>query len=234
LKLSGQSVLDGPVTPGMIQITPPHENASALFRSSCEVLHLFVPVEVMHDAHEATHGHISPNDLWRTDPCVYPDMEIERLGQTLNGTKDITSPFGRLYARNIADAIVARVLSRHSMPQRQSRVNKLPLWRLRRTISYIEENLATPIRLENMAACVGLTRMHFASQFRLSTGFSPHAYLLRRRLEQAEVLLRQPYLTVFDIAQQCGFSTHAHFCVVFKRHTGYAPATWRLQHCLPA
>jgi AraC family transcriptional regulator len=232
LKLCGQSVLDGPVTAGMVQITPRNRKCSVLFRTSCEVLHLLVPVKAIDDAYGTNHGHVPPDDLWRSDLLVYPDMEIERLGRTLNGTRDAVSPLDRLFSQNIAHAIVVRVLDRLSTPQRQPRVNKLPLWRLRRAIDYIEKNLVTTVRLEDIAACVGLTRMHFASQFRLSTGFSPHGYLLRRRIEHAEELLRQPSLTVFDVARRCGFSTHAHFCVVFKRHTGYAPAAWRSQHDL--
>jgi AraC-like DNA-binding protein len=232
LKLCGQSILDGPVTAGMVQITPRNSKASVLFRSSCEVLHLLVPVQTTDDPYGTNHGHVPPDHLWRPDLSVYPDMEIERLARTLNNTPDIVSPLGRLYAKNIAHAIVLRVLERLSTPQPQSRVNRLPLWRLRRALDYIEKNLATPVRLEDIAACVGLTRMHFASQFRLSTGFSPHGYLLRRRIERSEELLRRPSLTVFDVAQRCGFSTHAHFCVVFKRHTGYAPAAWRAQHDL--
>jgi AraC family transcriptional regulator len=232
LKLHGQSVLDGPVTAGMVQITPRNRKTSVLFRSSCEVLHLVVPVKAINASYATNHEPSLTHDPWRSDFLVYPDMEIERLGRTLNSARETTSPLDRLYSQSIAHAIVARVLDRLATPQPQSRVNKLPLWRLRRALDYIEKNLATPVRLEDIAACVGLTRMHFASQFRLSTGFSPHGYLLRRRIEHSEELLRQPCLTVFDVAQRCGFSTHAHFCVVFKRHTGYAPAAWRAQHDL--
>ncbi|MFX4574059.1 AraC family transcriptional regulator, partial [Acinetobacter baumannii] len=45
------------------------------------------------------------------------------------------------------------------------------------------------ISLQDIAAAAGLSRMHFASQFRAATGMRPHDYLLRQRIRRAEHLL---------------------------------------------
>jgi AraC family transcriptional regulator len=105
--------------------------------------------------------------------------------------------------------------------------SSLPEWRLRRALDFIEANLAQPIGLADVAASTGLTRMHFAAQFRLTTGYSPHAYLLRRRIEHAQMLLRSSALNVLDIALSCGFGSHAHFTTVFGRMVGEPPNSWR-------
>jgi len=80
-----------------------------------------------------------------------------------------------------------------------------------------------------VAASTGLTRMHFAAQFRSTTGYSPHAYLLRRRLEHAQMLLRSSEFSVLNVALSCGFSSHAHFTAVFKRMIGEPPNAWRMR-----
>jgi AraC family transcriptional regulator len=227
LRLARQLVLDGPVTPGMIQITSPDRKASVLYRSQCDVLHLSVPAEVISREYERTNGTPFPDDLWAGERSVFPDLGIDRLARAITGVGTLAAPFGRLYVENIARAIVVRILGRCVRPNSTSRVNKLPLWRLRRAIEYVEQNLTQSIQLADIAASVGLTSMHFACQFRLTTGFSPHAYLLRRRLEQAQMLLQNPDATVYDVALRCGFSTHAHFTAAFKRHTGYSPLNWR-------
>lgn len=109
----------------------------------------------------------------------------------------------------------------------ERRTSSLPKWRLRRALDFIEANLEQPIGLADVAASAGLTRMHFAAQFRSTTGYSPHAYLLRRRIERAQRLLRSSALSVLDVALSCGFGSHAHFTTVFGRMVGEPPTSWR-------
>ena len=55
-----------------------------------------------------------------------------------------------------------------------------------------------------MAVAAGLTRMHFAAQFRAATGMRPHGFLLQRRIERAQELLRDPELALVDVALSVG------------------------------
>lgn len=103
----------------------------------------------------------------------------------------------------------------------------MPLWRLRLATDYIEANLGEPVRLEDVARAAGLTRMHFAAQFRAATGVRPHDYLLQRRIEHAKVLLMRAETAVVEIALSVGFQNQAHFSTVFKRLTGDSPSIWR-------
>jgi transcriptional regulator GlxA family with amidase domain len=49
--------------------------------------------------------------------------------------------------------------------------------------------LDKPVSLADVASSAGLTRMHFAAQFRAATGLRPHEYLLRRRIERAQEMI---------------------------------------------
>ena len=69
-------------------------------------------------------------------------------------------------------------------------VRALQKWRLNRVVDYIDNHLSTKITLVDLAAVAGLSRMHFASQFRKATGVRPHECLLTRRIRRAEELLR--------------------------------------------
>ena len=106
-------------------------------------------------------------------------------------------------------------------------VAALAKWRLNKAIDFIEANLATPILLADMAAAAGLTRMHFAAQFRAATGLRPREYLLRRRIERAQALLATPEVSLVDTALSVGFQTQAHFSAVFRRFVGQTPGGWR-------
>jgi len=110
------------------------------------------------------------------------------------------------------------------------RARRLPKWRLRKVQAHIEDNLAKSIRLADLAKVAGLSRMHFAAQFRAATGYRPHEYLLWRRIEAAKAMLRRAELPVVQVALEAGFQTQAHFTTVFKRLTGDTPAAWRRAH----
>ena len=105
----------------------------------------------------------------------------------------------------------------------------LQKWRMKRVVDYVGAHLSHRITLADMSAAAGLTRMHFAAQFRAATGTRPHDYILQRRIDRAQELLRDPKLALVDVALSVGFQTQAHFTTVFKRFAGETPNRWRRQ-----
>lgn len=103
----------------------------------------------------------------------------------------------------------------------------LQKWRLRQVVEYVDANLSGQITLPDMAAVAGLSRMHFASQFRAATGLRPHEFVLRRRVWRAQELLRESTTEILEVALAVGFRTQAHFTTVFKRFVGSTPHRWR-------
>ena len=226
----GKIICDGPVMPGSIQITKPGESVKAFYASPCRVIHLFISPDLLSRRYDEAAGQLARPDLADQDPRIFRDVAVERLALALQDANPLADTFGRMYADSICDAIVARLLARRTDVMAAwpvARGASLPRWRLRRAIDFIEANLANPIGLAEVAASTGLTRMHFAAQFRSTTGYSPHTYLLRRRLEHAQMLLRSSEFSVLNVALSCGFSSHAHFTAVFKRMIGEPPNAWR-------
>jgi transcriptional regulator GlxA family with amidase domain len=103
----------------------------------------------------------------------------------------------------------------------------LPLWRLKRVLVFIDDNLGRDIALADLADVARLSAHHFSELFRQSMGTSPYRYVLDRRIECAKVLLRDSVLGVLDIALAVGFSDQSHFSKVFRRATGMAPGMYR-------
>jgi AraC-like DNA-binding protein len=147
----------------------------------------------------------------------------------LEVAKSDDAVLGKVFTDGVGLAIVSRVVGRHfTVGRRQTReALALPSWRLSRAVEYVDAHLSDSIGLEDIARSAGLTRMHFASQFRRATGLRPHEYLLRRRIEHAQRLLLDSRHNVLDVALSCGFRTQAHFTTVFKRFVGETPHCWR-------
>src|SRR5215468_4840007 len=93
----------------------------------------------------------------------------------------------------------------------------------RRVCDYIEGHLDQKIRLDGLAALTGLSTDHFARAFHQSVGVPPHAYLLRRRLEHVEHMLRETHVPLSEIALATGFSDQSHLARHFRRWAGMSP-----------
>ncbi|MGE8497971.1 MAG: helix-turn-helix domain-containing protein [Pseudomonas sp.] len=92
---------------------------------------------------------------------------------------------------------------------------------------FIDNHLAEPLSLGQLADLCALSEYHFARMFSLSFGVPPHRYLLSRRLQRARELLRQGTLPLGDIALACGFASASHFSNRFRQAFGATPGHYR-------
>lgn len=104
---------------------------------------------------------------------------------------------------------------------------ELPLWKSRRVKEYIESNLDRPIRNSELADVARLSRSHFCRAFHNSTGNPPHEYIIRRRIERAQQLMRSTRTPLNQIALECGLVDQAHLARLFRRVVGVTPRAWR-------
>lgn len=79
--------------------------------------------------------------------------------------------------------------------------------------------------LTQLAALSGVNRYQTIRMFARATGFTPHAYLVQRRVELARDLIRGGNSLV-DVAMAAGFSDQSHLTRAFVARFGYTPGTW--------
>ena len=107
------------------------------------------------------------------------------------------------------------------------RQSRLPWYILRKVSEYIAANLAEPLSVCRLASQAGLSATQFSRCFRNSTGISPHAYVMRQRLCEAEFLLVMTKLQLTEVALRTGFSDQSHFTRRFLQGTGLTPRKFR-------
>ena len=93
--------------------------------------------------------------------------------------------------------------------------------------SYIDDHLTSDLSLEELARLVDLTRFHFARAFKVSTGLSPHQYVLQRRIERSQDLLLATDLDIAAIAQRVGFKDAPNFTRSFVKRVALTPRDFR-------
>jgi AraC-like DNA-binding protein len=99
--------------------------------------------------------------------------------------------------------------------------------RTHRICEYINFNLDQNISLEALAEMAGLSTHHFARAFKQTVGMPPHGYVLQRRIEHAQQMLRNTDLPMSEIALSAGFSDQSHLARHFRRITGMSPSVVR-------
>jgi len=135
----------------------------------------------------------------------------------------------RLYTESLTHALAVRMLflGRSTRPQTNNRgTYGLPRHVLRRVIERMR-SFDSDLSLQALANESGYSRVHFVRMFRAATGYSPHNYLLNLRLERARELLKNPSLSLIDIALDCGFSSHSHMSRLFHKSVGVTPSDYR-------
>lgn len=95
---------------------------------------------------------------------------------------------------------------------------------------YIERNIENVLRIDDLAAQVGLSRYHFLRCFKRATGSSPLQYVLARRVERARELLARSEESIAAVAYAAGFSSQSHLNAMFKRHLGVTPGAFVRDH----
>jgi AraC family transcriptional regulator len=94
----------------------------------------------------------------------------------------------------------------------------------------IAERLDEPISVSMLSSVVGLSRSYFSHAFRRSVGLTPHAHVVRSRIERAMTLMAHSEASLSEVALAVGFADQSHFSRVFRRLTGVTPAHWRRAH----
>jgi AraC family transcriptional regulator len=159
------------------------------------------------------------------------DARIEDIARRLLDEARSDALAGRLCAEALAIDLGIHLLRHYSASARLVNFSTamLPRHKLQRVTDYINENLREDLTLNRLAATLAMSPFHFAHAFRQATGLAPHRFLLQRRIERAQILLRESELSITEIAHQIGYSNQSSFSALFRRVTGRTPRRFRTE-----
>jgi len=95
--------------------------------------------------------------------------------------------------------------------------------RLARSISWIKDNFAKPLRTEELARLAGMGVSTFHTHFRELTLMSPLQYQKRLRLHTARSLMLLDALDAASAAFEVGYESSSQFSRDYRRHFGQPP-----------
>lgn len=95
---------------------------------------------------------------------------------------------------------------------------------------YIHKNYHQKIRLEDVAAAIGVSQGHLSRVFHEDTGMSIQDYIQKFRVERAANLLKYSEASLAEISDYVCFHSQSHFGSVFKRYMKMTPRQYRDQY----
>jgi AraC-like DNA-binding protein len=126
-----------------------------------------------------------------------------------------------------AAALLRQQIASGPEQERPQEGGGLLAWQARKVRDYVEGHITQKVHVADLCALINRSEAHFSRAFRRTFGESPHAFVIRRRLELAARYMLQTAASLDDIARRCGFTDQAHLCKHFRQSTGETPAAWR-------
>jgi len=98
---------------------------------------------------------------------------------------------------------------------------------LRRAKDLVDRSYAQPLDVASLAREAHVSPWHFIRRFKEAFGETPHQYVLTRRIERAQELLRNTDHSVTEISLEVGFRSLGSFSAAFHRMAGMTPTAYR-------
>jgi AraC-like DNA-binding protein len=210
-RFQGESLL---LTRGAIQLMPPgevHDGVAGADESY--TLHTFrlSPALLQDFGDEITGKHQFPSQAG----AVLRDTRLADQLIRMHGALQVTSPDPLLKETRVVE-LFESLFSRLLKPSPQVVAGTLAPQQLLRVRDYMEANLGDKILLEDLALLLRLDRFRFLKLFKRTVGMTPHAWLLRLRLERAVELLKSRDMSITEVAHAVGFFDQSHFTRAFR------------------
>lgn len=100
---------------------------------------------------------------------------------------------------------------------------------IKRVLTYIHQEYHERLSLEVLAAYAHVSPGYLSNLFSKTMGKTLVEYIQAVRLDHAKELLKDPSLSISDVAEQVGYGDGKYFAQVFKRATGVTPSAFRNQ-----
>ena len=105
--------------------------------------------------------------------------------------------------------------------------NLADLAHLRRARDLMDREYARPLDVDAIARAALMSPAHFSRKFRAAYGETPYAYLMTRRIEKAQALLRRGEMTVSEVCMEVGCTSLGSFSARFTELVGETPTAYR-------
>ena len=224
------------LTRGAINLIPGNSEFSINLGQPLDTLHVYIRAPVIEQVAREM-GVNMTSDFHIRPRLICSDRILEAMMETVFEALGKEGSRGAVNIDYVARAIAAHLVQNYSSrcpdTDRPETVMLSGMSQnLARAIRFMEKNIDSSIRLDDIAEVVNWSASHLAREFRTQIGVPPHRYLIQLRVDKARDLLETSDLPIAEIAFECGFTHQEHLTRHFRRMCQSTPAAHRRDHKL--
>lgn len=209
--------------PGSLCLMPREATSEWEVSGPIRMLHLYVSRQAFQRA-VVQNFDADPDAVMLREIPYFRDDLLETVMRQTMLSLDWDEPADRVAVSHAAQTLLAYLIARMTDRGNHAHLARggLSPTALRRVTEFVQAHLAEPLSIADLATQAGLSPYHFARAFRRSTGETPHAFVLRCRINRARNALAHG-VPPAEAAALCGFSSQSHFTARFRTLTGLTP-----------
>lgn len=127
-----------------------------------------------------------------------------------------------LLNRNMMEDFVQQVRT----AKEETRISR----QMQSTINYIDMHIKEPLSIASLAEQLGYTEYYFSHKFKQETGEGIKQYILKRKIEEAKLLLSGTSMDIQEISEELNFGSRSYFYTCFQKQVGLSPKDYRAQN----
>jgi AraC family transcriptional regulator len=210
--------------PGSLCSLPSGHESQWDVNGSLQLLHLYLPSLQLAQSAERWFD-LDPRFADLAERIYFDDDRLASLCARVTGA-DWNDSDAALGLQQLTLDVQGHLLTEHTVhrPHVREVTGGLSPSARRRVLECVETRLDQGVMLGDLAEAACLSEYHFARMFKTSFGMSPHAWVMRRRVERARRLLADGRLGLEMVAQRCGYAHLSHMNAALKR-AGLATAS---------
>lgn len=148
------------------------------------------------------------------------DIQIQNVIAKYNAL----SEFNKIEIYSLLLTLITRFL------EKSSKKNGIKDDRIKRTLQTIGSEISLPISIDRLANGVALGKDRFIRLFKQEVGETPVRYIMKQKIERAQILLTSSDMRIKEIAYSLGFTSEAYFDRVFLLYVHLSPTDFRRQN----
>lgn len=217
---SGGSVVDGkfrPVRKGYYSLCRPGQRQQLIPPFQCYFVNIRTNAPELCDLFD----HLPDTaEIWTIDQIIELIREMMAVpdSRSLEGRLRVESCVGRIIAL-LAEQWRPSAWENHGAVAHQKTLLMID--------RYIRDHLTEDLSLKHLAQLSNLDPTYFHKLFTNAFGKTPAQRTQDYRVLAARLALAEGILSLEEIAAQCGFSSQAYFCNIFKKAAGETPLQYR-------
>jgi AraC-like DNA-binding protein len=160
-------------------------------------------------------------ELKHPDPKTYDNLST--LLQNIMAKSNQKSFIFELETNWILNLLFSRFLYKATPKQ------EITDTRIKKVLRYIRENINSKLSVNDLADMCSLNSDYFTRLFKKELQCTPMQYIIRKKIEKAQLILASSENSIKNIAYDLSFDNVAYFHNSFKKVTGLSPSAYKNQ-----